>query len=134
MAAGQDIRLRREWQGICASTCPVSSACAPCRRRAKRLGFLTLYTDWKGNYWFKSEKSLLTARTESLASLESLADEPGEMLVTRGSRDRRASVPPHLRHAGRVERGPRSAATGPEERALLELDEDLFLPARRESD
>ena len=43
---------------------------------AKRLGFLTLYTDWKGNYWFKSEKSLLTARTETLASLESLADEP----------------------------------------------------------
>ena len=53
----------------------------PLQKKSRRLGFLTLYTDWKGNYWFKSEKSLLTARTESLASLESLADEPGEILA-----------------------------------------------------
>jgi ATP-dependent helicase HrpA len=52
----------------------------PLQKSSKRLGFLTLYTDWKGNYWFKAEKSLLTARTETLASLESLADEPGDML------------------------------------------------------
>jgi len=49
--------------------------------KSKRLGFLTLYTDWKGAYWFKPEKNLLTARTESLASLESLAEEPGEILA-----------------------------------------------------
>jgi ATP-dependent helicase HrpA len=54
----------------------------PFQKKSRRLGFLTLYTDWKGNYWFKSEKSLLTARTETLASLESLADEPGEILAT----------------------------------------------------
>jgi ATP-dependent helicase HrpA len=53
----------------------------PLQKKSKRLGFLTLYTDWKGSYWFKSEKSLLTARTESLASLESLADEPGDILA-----------------------------------------------------
>jgi ATP-dependent helicase HrpA len=53
----------------------------PLQKKARSLGFLTLYTDWKGNYWFKSEKSLLTARTESLASLERLADEPGEVLA-----------------------------------------------------
>ncbi|MGA2480888.1 MAG: ATP-dependent RNA helicase [Spirochaetia bacterium] len=53
----------------------------PLQKKSRRLGFLTLYTDWKGNYWFKSEKSLLTARTETLASLESLADEPGDMLA-----------------------------------------------------
>jgi hypothetical protein len=47
---------------------------------SKRLGFLTLYADWKGNYWFKSEKSLLTARQETLASLEAIADEPEELL------------------------------------------------------
>jgi len=52
----------------------------PLQKKSKRVGFLTLYTDWKANYWFKSEKSLLTARTETLASLESLADEPGDML------------------------------------------------------
>ncbi|MGA2974887.1 MAG: ATP-dependent RNA helicase [Spirochaetia bacterium] len=54
----------------------------PLRKKAMHLGFLTLYTDWKGNYWFSSEKSLLTARTETLASLESLADEPGEILAS----------------------------------------------------
>ena len=37
----------------------------PLQKKSRRLGFLTLYTDWKGNYWFKSEKSLLTARTET---------------------------------------------------------------------
>jgi ATP-dependent helicase HrpA len=52
----------------------------PMRGKGKRLGFLTLYTNWKGSYWFKAEKSLLTARTETLASLESLADEPGDLL------------------------------------------------------
>jgi hypothetical protein len=52
----------------------------PLQKKSGRLGFLTMYTDWKGNYWFKSEKSLLTARTETLASLESLADEPGDIL------------------------------------------------------
>jgi ATP-dependent helicase HrpA len=53
----------------------------PIQKKAKQLGFLTLYTDWKGSYWFKAEKSLLTARTESLASLESLADEKGDALT-----------------------------------------------------
>jgi hypothetical protein len=52
----------------------------PLQKKSKRLGFLTLYTDWKGNYWFKPEKSLLTARTETLASLESLAEESGDAL------------------------------------------------------
>jgi len=52
----------------------------PLEPGSKRLGFLTLYTNWKGSYWYKGEKSLLTARTETLASLESLADEPGDAL------------------------------------------------------
>ncbi|HEY9595836.1 MAG TPA: ATP-dependent RNA helicase [Spirochaetia bacterium] len=52
----------------------------PLRKGSNRVGFLTLYTDWKSNYWFKAEKSLLTARTETLAALESLADEPGDRL------------------------------------------------------
>jgi len=52
----------------------------PLKGASKRLGFLTLYTDWKGDYWFKSEKSLLTARQETLGSLESIADESEELL------------------------------------------------------
>jgi RNA helicase HrpA len=52
----------------------------PIKDGSKKLGFLTLYTDGKGAYWFRAEKSLNTARLESLASLESLADEEGEGL------------------------------------------------------
>ncbi len=52
----------------------------PLKNMSKRLGFLTLYTDWKGSYWFKVEKSLLTARQETLASLEAIADEPTGLL------------------------------------------------------
>ncbi len=53
---------------------------APMKKKSRRLGFLTLYTDWGGNYWFKPEKSLLTARQQSLASLECLVEEKGEIL------------------------------------------------------
>ena len=53
----------------------------PIKNMSKRLGFLTLYTDWKGSYWFKAEKSLLTARQETLASLERIADEPEDLLL-----------------------------------------------------
>jgi len=60
---------------------PGCSASAHCRRRAGGWASSLSTQIGKGNYWFKSEKSLLTARTESLASLESLADEPGEILA-----------------------------------------------------
>ena len=63
----------------------------PMKESSKRLGFLTLFTDGKGAYWFRSEKSLNTARLESLASLESLADEEGEGL-DREERDRIAKL------------------------------------------
>jgi hypothetical protein len=39
------------------------------------LGFLALYTDRQGNYWFRGAKGFHTALSESLSSLESLADE-----------------------------------------------------------
>jgi len=45
-----------------------------------KLGFLTLYTDNKGYFWFKSTKSFFSALSESMASLESLADEHMENL------------------------------------------------------
>jgi RNA helicase HrpA len=60
----------------------------PLKEQSKKLGFLTLYTDWGGRYWFRSEKSLNTARLESLASLENLVDEPGEAL----NREERESI------------------------------------------
>ena len=50
------------------------------RKKQKQLGFLALYTDGKGNYWFKCVKGFHLALNESLASLEALADEPQGLL------------------------------------------------------
>jgi ATP-dependent helicase HrpA len=50
----------------------------PCRlkKRASKLGFLALFTDSQGSYWFKGSRNYLTALKESLYSLETLADAP----------------------------------------------------------
>jgi ATP-dependent helicase HrpA len=50
----------------------------PCRlkKRARKLGFLALFTDGQGSYWFKGTRNYLSALRESLYSLESLADAP----------------------------------------------------------
>jgi RNA helicase HrpA len=77
--AGRQFRFSRDGRELCSYLPRLLSLC-PLKGTSKRLGFLTLYADWKGNYWFKSEKSLLTARQETLASLEALADEPEELL------------------------------------------------------
>jgi len=47
----------------------------PLKKKSKKLGFSALYTDGGGNYWLRGLKSFAKALTESLASLESLADE-----------------------------------------------------------
>jgi hypothetical protein len=42
------------------------------------LGFIALFTDGEGNYWFRCSRGFHTALNESLASLEALIDELGE--------------------------------------------------------
>jgi HrpA-like RNA helicase len=42
------------------------------------LGFICLFTDGEGNYWFKCSRGFHTSLNESLASLEILIDELGE--------------------------------------------------------
>jgi HrpA-like RNA helicase len=44
----------------------------------KALGFICLFTDGDGNYWFKCSRGFHTSLNESLASLETLIDELGE--------------------------------------------------------
>jgi len=41
----------------------------------KELGFIALFTDSRGNYWFRCSRGFHTALNESLASLETLIDE-----------------------------------------------------------
>jgi HrpA-like RNA helicase len=44
----------------------------------KELGFICLFTDGNGNYWFKCSRGFHTGLNESLASLEALIDELGD--------------------------------------------------------
>lgn len=48
------------------------------KQKGKEYGFITLYTDGKGNYWFKVSKGWSTALMESHASLEAMVDEQVE--------------------------------------------------------
>lgn len=50
------------------------------KAKSGELGFICLFTDGQGNYWFKVSRGFLTAVNESLASLESLIDELGEQV------------------------------------------------------
>ena len=49
------------------------------KQKGKEYGFITLYTDGKGNYWFKVSKGWSTALMESHASLEAMVDEQVEL-------------------------------------------------------
>ena len=48
------------------------------KEKNKELGFISLFTDGKGTYWFKVCKNFSTALNESLSSLESLIDDSAE--------------------------------------------------------
>jgi ATP-dependent helicase HrpA len=48
------------------------------KKNSKDLGFLGLFTDGDGNYWFRASRGFYTCLNESLSSLESLIDELGE--------------------------------------------------------
>jgi hypothetical protein len=48
------------------------------KKNSKDLGFLGLFTDGGGNYWFRSSRGFHTSLNESLSSLETLIDELGE--------------------------------------------------------
>jgi hypothetical protein len=45
---------------------------------SKELGFIGLFSDGAGNYWFRCSRGFHTSLNESLSSLESLIDELGE--------------------------------------------------------
>ena len=45
------------------------------KNKSKELGFITLFTDGKGTYWYKISRGFISALNESLSSLEYLIDE-----------------------------------------------------------
>jgi len=50
------------------------------KEKSKELGFICLFTDGNGQYWFKCSRGFHTALNESIASLESLIDETSDTL------------------------------------------------------
>jgi len=62
---------------LCGNLDKLSGLCSR-KKKSKRMGFLALYSDGDGHYWFKCVKSFHGALSESLASLDCLADEVPE--------------------------------------------------------
>ncbi len=54
----------------------------------KEMGFITLFTDGKGNYWFKVSRGIATAINESLASLEALIDDTSEKNLKQSDKEK----------------------------------------------
>lgn len=50
------------------------------KQKSKDLGFIALFTDGKGQYWFKPSRGFHTALNETISSLESMIDESPETL------------------------------------------------------
>ncbi|WP_304225910.1 helicase-related protein [Gracilinema caldarium] len=57
---------------------PLVGTAALWKQGKNELGFLCLFTDSAGNYWFKCSRGFHTAINESIASLENLIDELGD--------------------------------------------------------
>ncbi|MBR5964762.1 MAG: ATP-dependent RNA helicase [Treponema sp.] len=53
---------------------------AQAKAKSREMGFVALYTDQKGTYWFKVSRGFSTALAESVASLEFLVDDPAASL------------------------------------------------------
>ena len=51
------------------------------KQKSKELGFICLFTDGNGLYWFKCSRGFHTALNESIASLEILIDEAVDILT-----------------------------------------------------
>ncbi|MDR2608302.1 MAG: ATP-dependent RNA helicase [Treponema sp.] len=51
---------------------------APWKKGSRELGFISLFTDGEGHYWFRCSRGFHTSLNESVSSLEALIDELGE--------------------------------------------------------
>lgn len=60
--------------------------------KEKKLGFVALYTDGAGVFWFRVSKGFHTALNESIASLESLADAAAEKGVSPEAKEKIGSL------------------------------------------
>lgn len=54
---------------------------AVAKSKSKELGFICLFTDGKGTYWYKVSRGFTTALNESLSSIETLIDDGAELFT-----------------------------------------------------
>jgi len=64
----------------------------PHKGKDKRLGFVTLYTDGQGVFWFRVSKGFHTALNESIASLEALIDAADQGSLAAAAKERIGSL------------------------------------------
>ena len=55
---------------------------------SKELGFVCLFTDGNGTYWFKVSRGFTTALNESLSSLEKLVDDAEDLNLDYASKEK----------------------------------------------
>lgn len=55
---------------------------------SKELGFITLFTDGNGTYWFKVSRGFPTALNESLSSLEKLIDDTKDLELSKAQKEK----------------------------------------------
>ena len=53
----------------------------------KEMGFITLYTNGNGSYWFKVSRGFITALNESLSSLEKLIDDSKDSTISKEDKE-----------------------------------------------
>ena len=61
---------------------------AEAKAASKEMGFICLYTDSKGTYWFKVSRGFVTALSESLSSLEALTDDLKEIPLNSAQKEK----------------------------------------------
>ncbi len=66
---------------ILADRLPLILRLTEAKAKAKELGFICLFTDGRGSYWFKISRGISTAINESIASLETLIDESADVFT-----------------------------------------------------
>ena len=58
------------------------------KKKSKEYGFICLFTDGNGTYWFKVSRGFTTALNESLASLEKLVDDAEDLNLDSASKEK----------------------------------------------
>ncbi len=66
---------------VLAQRLPLILRLTEAKAKSRELGFICLFTDGRGSYWFKVSRGITTAIKESIASLETLIDDSADFFT-----------------------------------------------------